>query len=622
MSTTQATLQINAVDQTKRAFESVSKNMKGIEKSTSSLTAKINGLQPAFRKMALAGTVAFGAIAAGVGFAVKEAAKAEGSYAKFNTVFGEGADNMLDFIKDIRKEMPTATHEIVRMSADLQDLLIPMGLARDEAQGLTKGFVTLANKLGAFNDVDPTQVLEAFKSGLSGSSEPLRRFGINALETSLEMKAMELGLIEAKVVTGDNSKEQAKYAQKLAKTSNQLAVAKLKLGEANKAGTAKASTMLSLKNRVADLSAKENELAGSLGGVEAFTRNVEQSFKDLDPVTRSQVKAHALLALATDQSADAINGFAANNDSFIRRSQALQATIKELQVAIGNIFLPIMDDLLKKFGPVIDKIQKWVEENPKLTKNIIIISAAIAGLIAIIGFLGIALGSIIALGSVLTVAFGAVLVPLLVIVGTIAALIAVGWLLLNHWDVLKEGAIQAFTNIGETILAWWSVIKAVFLGWSLQLKLLWKDISNFWELVKGAGKSAGNFLVAVAEGYANAWVMAVNTIVKALNTIQISIPDWVPKIGGKSFGINLPLIPEISIPRLADGGIATQSVLANIGEAGPEAIIPLDRLNDFGVGGGRQIVVNITGNQFLGEDDFAETVGDRIIDIVKSTQRI
>lgn len=79
----------------------------------------------------------------------------------------------------------------------------------------------------------------------------------------------------------------------------------------------------------------------------------------------------------------------------------------------------------------------------------------------------------------------------------------------------------------------------------------------------------------------NAIIGFINKVIGALNTIQVSIPDWVPLVGGRTFGINLPRVPQ-----LADGGIVMPQpggVLANIAEGGqPEAVIPLDRFDSFG----------------------------------------
>lgn len=93
-------------------------------------------------------------------------------------------------------------------------------------------------------------------------------------------------------------------------------------------------------------------------------------------------------------------------------------------------------------------------------------------------------------------------------------------------------------------------------------------------------------LIGCSESYAyqvngiefmvNRVVDGINNMINALNRLSFDIPDWVPQLGGKSFGLSIPTIPTVSIPRLANGGITTGSTLANIGEAGREAVLPLE----------------------------------------------
>ena len=71
-----------------------------------------------------------------------------------------------------------------------------------------------------------------------------------------------------------------------------------------------------------------------------------------------------------------------------------------------------------------------------------------------------------------------------------------------------------------------------------------------------------------------------NTIGK----LSFKVPSWVPGIGGKGFDV-----PDI--PMLAEGGIVTGPTLAMIGEAGPEAVIPLSKA---GTMGGNTINVTVT----------------------------
>jgi hypothetical protein len=70
-----------------------------------------------------------------------------------------------------------------------------------------------------------------------------------------------------------------------------------------------------------------------------------------------------------------------------------------------------------------------------------------------------------------------------------------------------------------------------------------------------------------------------------LGKISFSLPNWVPGLGGKGFSF-----PKI--PALAEGGIVTGPTLALIGEAGPEAVIPLDRMG--GMAGGN-VTINVNG---------------------------
>lgn len=69
----------------------------------------------------------------------------------------------------------------------------------------------------------------------------------------------------------------------------------------------------------------------------------------------------------------------------------------------------------------------------------------------------------------------------------------------------------------------------------------------------------------------NLIIGGVNSLIRGINKVQIKIPDWSPVNPGASFGFNIP-----TIPRLAKGGIIAQPTQAIIGEAGKEAVMPLE----------------------------------------------
>ena len=74
------------------------------------------------------------------------------------------------------------------------------------------------------------------------------------------------------------------------------------------------------------------------------------------------------------------------------------------------------------------------------------------------------------------------------------------------------------------------------------------------------------------KGIVGVVVNVVNAIIRTLNKINFTVPDWVPALGGKQFGFNLT---EVTLPKFADGGFTSGPSLA--GEAGTEAIISFRR---------------------------------------------
>lgn len=135
------------------------------------------------------------------------------------------------------------------------------------------------------------------------------------------------------------------------------------------------------------------------------------------------------------------------------------------------------------------------------------------------------------------------------------------------------------------------------------LKIFTKLKKSVFEVING--------MLAGAESMANGLINSINGMIAALNSLSFSIPDWIPGWGGKSFGLNLSTIGNISIPRLANGGITTGSTLANIGEAGREAVLPLENntgwMDDLAdklaarmpsYGAPMQIVMELDGKEF------------------------
>lgn len=334
-----------------------------------------------------------------------------------------------------------------------------------------------------------------------------------------------------------------------------------------------------------------------------------------DEMTRAE-RAMALTQLVMDQTKGSVAGLEEGMDSYTGQQRALRKAKLETAQTFGEVFLPLATDLLETIRPIITSIGEWISENEDLTKKIIIGAGALAGIVAVVGTLGMVLSPLIAAFKVAPIVIAAIASPIGIIIALIAVIAAtIAYLALNweeHWDNIK----WAFGVAVDWIVDKWTSIKN---GFGVVIEWIANKLSSTLEGAKGFVKSFANFFIGIAEGIANAWVRGVNTIIDALNSIQISIPSWVPGLGGKSFGINLPNVPELNIPRLADGGIVTRSTLANIGEAGPEAVIPLDRFGDLG--GGDTYHIHISGT-FMNDRETARRIGDELIHRLKHQQRL
>jgi phage-related protein len=92
------------------------------------------------------------------------------------------------------------------------NLLTAMGLSSDSALTMSTGMTALASDLASFNNTSVDDALLALRSGLTGETEPLKRFGVNLNEATLKQKAMEMGLYDGKGALDAGAKAQASFA--------------------------------------------------------------------------------------------------------------------------------------------------------------------------------------------------------------------------------------------------------------------------------------------------------------------------------------------------------------------------------------------------------------------------
>ena len=209
--------------------------------------------------------------------AVREFALLEGAMMKFNVVFGDQADEVEAWVNEFREGVPLARREIIQAAAAMQDLLVPMGVARQDASEMTREWLELAAALAAFNDVPVDQALDAIRSGIAGQSRPLREFGIDARETALQQTALAEGLMSAGDEMTDQVRQQALLIRAYDQSSDAVDGYEDQLGSTL---MQEQELQASFKDTLAvfgqDLQPAYNDLISTLTGVVNWIGNLDQ----------------------------------------------------------------------------------------------------------------------------------------------------------------------------------------------------------------------------------------------------------------------------------------------------------------------------------------------------------
>lgn len=282
-------------------------------------------------------------------------------------------------------------------------------------------------------------------------------------------------------------------------------------------------------------------------------------------------------------------------------------SIDEMKLLGSVAFAQVGSQLSAYLAPALEKVVEWVgkfaEWLGNLDPKVLTVIATIGGVLAVVAPLLIGLGklatgvsAVINLVQVIGPAIGGLASgPMLLIVGAIAAVIAIGVLLYKNWDKIKATA-QA---VGEKIKAVWEGVKTAV---SAKIQALKDAISGAWDSIK---TKTSNAWQSIKDAITRPFTAAKEKI----DDIIAKVKSWFPirlgnifsnlklphlKIEG-SFSLDPPSVPSISIDWYKKGGIFDRPSLIGVGEAGPEAVVPLDKfwakLDKMQTGG--EITINV-----------------------------
>lgn len=320
------------------------------------------------------------------------------------------------------------------------------------------------------------------------------------------------------------------------------------------------------------------ELLDRLGiGAENFSEKLANCATD------AEKQNLALQTLADAGLNDSYNAWKANNEEMLANQEA-NLKMQEAMAELAETILPYATMAIEKVTELINWFTSLDGETQTLIATIGLFLAAISPVAGVIGGISSAISFLIANPIVLLIAAIVGLVTLIAVKGDEIMAILQGvdeWLqsvFLTDWTelfgpILGEYLNAFFANVKNI----WDSIMQIFNGVIDFIRGVFTgDWERAWQGVQDIFAGIFNGLVAIAKspingiiGLLNIAINAINGLINGLNSLSFDVPDWVPGLGGNSWGFNFPNIPNI--PYLAKGGTVL-SGSAVVGEAGPELL--------------------------------------------------
>ena len=535
--------------------------------------------------------LAAGAAFAGIGAkSIGLAVDFEESLSKANQIFGDAAKGIETSAKGAASAVGLSQAEFLEAASSFGVFGKAAGLTGDDLSTFSTDLVTLSADVASFNNLKPEDALAKLNAGLRGSVEPLQSIGGLMTAAAVEAEGLNMGLIEQGEKLSEGQKIMARHRlimQQLgsqgatgdfARTSEGLANTQRILNARLKnLGITLGRVLLPIAEKMADwigrLITKFEEwtpaLKNAANAVVDFLTPVKETVNRWLPIVANWLKdviadtVIPALVTAFNTVKDVITDkvIPVFKEIYNTVAPALVTAFNAVKDAITDNVIPAIEDLIEwsqdkipaAFDATIEHIKKYKDEY-------IALGAAIGGVVVAIGLLKAAIAvsaAFKAAAAGITALFALMASPLLL--AALAIAVVVGTI---TYLALKS---ESFRN---TLGGMWDFfldkIKEVKRGVELTIDLIQKLIDLIKKIpdidpVKMADPTGGG-------------------IVDALTNPALGVAKGIQKIWP-----------------FANGGIVTQPTLGLIGEAGPEAVIPLNQMGAMGT-------TNITVNMPAGAD--------------------
>lgn len=287
------------------------------------------------------------------------------------------------------------------------------------------------------------------------------------------------------------------------------------------------------------------------------------------------------------------------NDSLDTIKAVGMVAFQQLGTQLAAYLAPAMEKVVDLVGQIAGWFANLSPETQTLIAGVAGFVAVLAPLLIGLGKISFAISSIMSLMATIGPAIGGVIAAVGPIALVIAGVVAAGIALYKNWDLVKAKA----TALANSVVASFNSLKArVAAIFNAVKTAITKPIQTAVNLVR----SGINKIKSIING-------------AKLKLPKIKLPHFT--ISGK-FSLNPPSIPKVGVKWYATGGIFDSPTIAGIGEAGPEAVVPLDtlwnkldRIADASTGD--NVTINVYASPGMDVKELAAAVEQRIVALQK-----
>jgi len=581
----------------------------------------------AAKKLAGVG-VAVAGVAAVVGkMAIGAASDLNEVTSKTQVIFGDAAADVLKFAETAGKALGQSQTAALEAASSFGVFGKAAGLTGQDLGSFSTDLAALASDLASFGNTSPEEAAEALGAALRGESEPIRRYGVMLDDATLKAKAMALGIYDGEGALTQQQKILAANAAIFEQTSDaQGDFARTSDGVANQQRILAAQ----FENVKATLG---QQLLPAFGAVLGFiTNNVLPGVEKLIAVFDKEGLA-GVANLVEQQLPVLKEKLGKFGQAFVdwigpRIGPALEKlgqylgkvgewiitvglpALGEKLQALGQALIewigPRIGPALQALGDFIGKAANWLIDSglPMLVDKLIVLGQALVDWIApriapALGELGKLLAKI--LTWIITEAFPKIGAQAVKLAGALLSWIA----------ELLPGAVE---GLGRFVAQLVPKFPGLFLKMFQEMDRLGRQLGE--HLINAIGNALsglGSLANDVGRQFANAMRRFINN--QIIDRVNSALEFTIGLPFGASFTVNPPDIGHL--PMLAKGGVVTAPTLAVIGEAGPEAVVPLSKYRMDA--GGNGSTINLTVNAGMGAD--GTRIGQEIVRELLKYQR-